>query len=118
MAALHRELAEELGVRVEVGAELPGPDDDLPGWPLPPAHRMRVWLVRVTHGLPAPIEAHDEVRLLPAGGWLDVGWLPGDVPIVEALVAMAGRMPSDEGTDGSTGCSTDGSTDGGVVGSP
>ena len=87
--ALHRELAEELGVRVEVGDELPGPDPGLPGWPLPPAHRMRVWLVRVVEGEPAPIEVHDELRVLPAGRWLDVGWLPADVPIVRALVALA-----------------------------
>ena len=85
--ALHRELAEELGVRVEVGEELPGPEG--PGWPLPPAHRMRVWLVRVTEGVPAPIEDHDELRVLGPGEWLDVAWLPADVPIVTALAARA-----------------------------
>ena len=74
---------------VELGAELPGPDAGLPGWSLPPAHRMRVWLVRVVSGRPAPIEAHDELRTLPAGHWRDVDWLPGDVPIVEALIAWA-----------------------------
>ena len=94
VAALHRELAEELGVAVEVGEELPGPDAGLPGWALPPAHRMRVWLVRVTAGRPAPIEAHDELRTLSAGRWLDVAWLPGDVPIIEALIARAaGAVP-------------------------
>ena len=97
LAALHRELAEELGVRVVVGAELPGPDADLPGWQLPPAHRMRVWLVRVVEGVPAPIEVHDELRILPAGAWLDVGWLPADVPIVRALVALAGRRVTGDG---------------------
>jgi len=89
LPALHRELAEELGVRVEIGPELPGPDPLLPGWPLPPAHRMRVWLVRVTHGEPAPIEVHDALQVLPAGHWRDVAWLPADVPIVEALIAYA-----------------------------
>ena len=98
LAALHRELAEELGVRVEVGGELPGPDPDLPGWPLPPAHRMRVWLVRVVEGVPAPIEVHDALRVLPRGTWLDVGWLPADVPIVRALVALADRRAA--GDDG------------------
>lgn len=85
LAALHREVAEELGVRVEVGPELPGPDRDHPGWPLPPLHRMRVWLVRVVEGVPHPIEDHDEVRWLGPGEWLDVDWLPADVPIVRAL---------------------------------
>jgi 8-oxo-dGTP diphosphatase len=87
--ALHRELAEELGVEIEIGEEIPGPDPDLPGWPLPPAHRMRVWLVRVTAGVPAPIEVHDELRTLGPGQWLDVAWLPADVPIVRALQAWA-----------------------------
>jgi 8-oxo-dGTP diphosphatase len=91
ITALHRELAEELGVRVEVGEELPGPDAGLPGWPLPPAHRMRVWFVRVVEGEPAPIESHDELRALPAGQWLDVAWLPADVPVVRALAASAQR---------------------------
>jgi 8-oxo-dGTP diphosphatase len=89
LAALHRELAEELGVGIEVGEELPGPDPDLPGWPLPPAHRMRVWLVRVASGEPAPIEVHDELRTLGPGHWLDVGWLPADVPIVRGLLTRS-----------------------------
>lgn len=88
--ALHRELVEELGVEVELGEEIPGPDPDRPGWPLLPRHRMRVWLARVTAGVPAPIEDHDQVRLLGPGQWLDVDWLPADVPIVTALLARAG----------------------------
>jgi 8-oxo-dGTP diphosphatase len=87
LAALHRELAEELGVRVEVGSELIAPDGV--GWLLPPAHRMRVWLVRVIEGVPAPIEDHDALRTLHPGEWLDVGWLPADVPIVKALIERA-----------------------------
>ena len=55
LAALHRELAEELGVKVEVGVELVAPNGL--GWDLPPLHRMRVWLVRVVEGEPAPIQA-------------------------------------------------------------
>lgn len=87
LAALRRELVEELGVRVQVGEEIPGPDAALPGWPLPPGHRMRVWLVRVVDGVPAPIEAHDALRVLGPGDWLAVDWLPADVPIVRALIA-------------------------------
>jgi 8-oxo-dGTP diphosphatase len=87
LAALHRELAEELGIRVEVGAELVAPDGI--GWALSESYRMRVWLVRVSEGVPAPIEAHDELRILPPGEWLNIGWLPGDVPIVRALIGWA-----------------------------
>jgi 8-oxo-dGTP diphosphatase len=47
---------------------------------------MRVWLARVTSGVPAPIEDHDAVRILGPGEWLTVAWLPADVPIVEALM--------------------------------
>jgi 8-oxo-dGTP diphosphatase len=43
--------------------------------------------VRVVHGVPAPIEDHSELRLLGPGEWLDVAWLPADVPIVRALLA-------------------------------
>ena len=87
LAALHRELAEELGVRVEVGPEVINPDGV--GWLLPPSYRMRVWLVRVIDGVPAPIEDHDAIRILDPGEWLDVAWLPADVPIVKALIGWA-----------------------------
>jgi 8-oxo-dGTP diphosphatase len=82
-AALHRELAEELGVTVQLGPEVTAPDGDC--WPLPPAHRMRVWLVRIVSGEPAPLEDHDDIRVLGPGEWLDVPWLPADVPVVRAL---------------------------------
>lgn len=87
VAALHREIAEELGVQVELGRELPGPDEH-GTWPLPPSYRMRVWLARVTAGEPLPIEDHDELRWLETGHWLDVGWLPADVPIIVALTEV------------------------------
>ena len=88
LTALHRELAEELGVEVQVGAEVTAPDGG--GWPLPPSYIMRVWLVRVIAGTPAPIEDHDAIQILEAGQWLDVAWLPADVPIIDALIKRAG----------------------------
>jgi 8-oxo-dGTP diphosphatase len=89
--ALHRELAEELGVRVELGPELPDPDGV--GWRLPPSHLMRVWLARVVTGRARALEDHDELRTLGPGEWLDVDWLPADVPIVQALIARTTRAP-------------------------
>ncbi len=91
--ALHRELAEELGIEVELGVELPGPDGPDGTWPLHPAHRMRVWLARVVTGRPVAIE-HDALRMLGPGQWLDVAWLPADVPIVRALLE---RYPAARG---------------------
>ncbi|WP_062077306.1 (deoxy)nucleoside triphosphate pyrophosphohydrolase [Demequina globuliformis] len=105
--ALRRELREELGVEVEIGEELLGPDDgsgiesqcaDTPVWMLRPgdadAERlvMRVWWARILPGAdgaavePRPLEDHDLLRTLEPGGWRDVAWLPADKRIVEALL--------------------------------
>ena len=86
--ALHRELREELGVRVGLGAELVGPDDG--AWILSTRYVMRLWLVEVTSGVPEPLVEHDEVRWLSSGRWLDVPWLDSDIRIVEALVTAVG----------------------------
>ncbi len=85
--ALHRELAEELGVRVELGGELNGPDAG--SWPLTPELRLRAWPATVVTGVPRPLQDHDELRWLGPGEWLDVAWLPGDVPVVRALLTRS-----------------------------
>jgi len=83
--ALHRELREELGVRVGVGPEIVGPDDG--AWILSTRYVMRLWLVEVVSGTPEPLVEHDEVRWLAPREWLEVPWLDSDVRIVEALAA-------------------------------
>ena len=83
--ALHRELSEELGIEVELGAEVVGPDDG--GWIITDRHVMRLWLARVTAGEPEPLVEHDELRWLRRGELMDVPWLTGDVRIVEHLRA-------------------------------
>ena len=87
LAALRRELQEELGVDVLIGPHLPGP---LPGttWPLGERYEMLVWLVEVTDGVPSPLEDHDELRWLSASELYAVPWLPADLPIVEALESV------------------------------
>ncbi|WP_217614383.1 (deoxy)nucleoside triphosphate pyrophosphohydrolase [Cellulomonas sp. GbtcB1] len=83
--AVHREIREELGVAVELGTELVGPDDG--AWWLSERYVMRLWLARVTAGEPRPLVEHDDLRWLPRGQWLTVPWLDADVRIVEALSA-------------------------------
>ena len=83
--ALRRELREELGVRVVLGAEVPGPDGG--AWRLSERYEMRLWMAEVASGIPEPLVEHDELRWLPTSAWLDVPWLDADVRIVEALVS-------------------------------
>ncbi|MCZ2403734.1 (deoxy)nucleoside triphosphate pyrophosphohydrolase [Paenarthrobacter sp. Z7-10] len=89
-AALHRELAEELGVTVSLGVELPGPTPE--GWPLSGSAVMRVWLAELMRGAPAPLEDHDELRwvdLNAPAALLALPWIPADLPIVLALLSVA-----------------------------
>ncbi|MEN5072916.1 (deoxy)nucleoside triphosphate pyrophosphohydrolase [Isoptericola cucumis] len=83
VGALHRELDEELGVRVELGTELVGPDDG--GWIITDRHVLRLWRAVVTAGEPRPLVEHDELRELDRATLFDVDWLDGDVRIVRAL---------------------------------
>lgn len=85
--ALHRELREELGVGVRLGAELLSESED--GWPLNPNASMRVWFAEITEGVPAPLEDHDELRWVELGSEaqaLDLPWIPADLPIVRRLL--------------------------------
>ena len=89
-AALHRELAEELGVEVALGNEISGPLAQ--GWPLNQAAAMRVWLVQLTAGEPQPLEDHDELRWvrLDSPELAQLSWIPADLPIVSAMLQTAG----------------------------
>lgn len=81
--ALHREIREELGVTIELGAELTGPDGG--GWRITSRYVLRLWTAQVTAGDPAPLVEHDELRWLDPGAWLSVPWLDADVRIVTEL---------------------------------
>ncbi len=84
--ALHREIREELGVRITVGTEVVGPQDGV--WRLSEKYVMRLWWAELADGTPEPLVEHDELRWLPRAHWTDVPWLDADVPIVEALRAL------------------------------
>lgn len=85
--ALHRELGEELGVRVRLGDEVPPEAGG--SWRISSRYRMRLWMAEVVDGDPKPLVEHDELRWLEAGHWLDVDWLDADVPIVAELTRVA-----------------------------
>lgn len=85
--ALHRELLEELGVRVRLGAELVGPADGV--WPLTGRYVLRLWLATIEHGTPRPLVEHDELRWLARPDWRSVPWLTPDLPVLGALEARA-----------------------------
>ena len=83
---LHRELAEELGVRVRLGREVPAPESD--GWPLNAKAVMRVWFAEIVDGHAAPLQDHDELRWVPLDDverLTGLAWIPADFPIVEAV---------------------------------
>ncbi|MCL3860926.1 (deoxy)nucleoside triphosphate pyrophosphohydrolase [Actinotalea sp. K2] len=99
--ALHREIAEELGVRIALGDEITAPGGG--PWPISSRYVLRVWTATVREGRPHPLVEHDELRWLGPGEWFDVAWLDADVPIVGALLAgrrspaAAPRVPSEHG---------------------
>jgi 8-oxo-dGTP diphosphatase len=86
--ALRREIREELGVEIELGAQVEGPLAG--GWPLGDRYVMQVWLARVTVGAPRPLQDHDRLRVLTAAQLYAVSWLPADLPIIAAVAALMG----------------------------
>jgi 8-oxo-dGTP diphosphatase len=83
IAALRRELAEELGVAVEVGVELGDPSGST--WPINDQYAMRTWFAEITAGVPVPTGSHGQLRWLTPEELFDVDWLAPDRPIVETV---------------------------------
>jgi 8-oxo-dGTP diphosphatase len=79
-AALVREVAEELGCRIEVTTWLAGEV------PIGSTHTLTVALARLVDGEPDPTE-HDVVRWLAAAELGDVDWLDADRPFLAELRA-------------------------------
>lgn len=78
-AALVRELREELGVAVQVGARL--------GLSCTEGLELELFACRIEAGLPEPRE-HAELRWLSAEALGTLDWAPADIPLLE-LVARA-----------------------------
>ena len=86
--ALHRELAEELLVTVELGSEVANPAGG--SWPISTELEMRLWFASISSGVPTATGSHDALRWLPAAQLTDVPWLPADWPIVALLKGRLG----------------------------
>lgn len=93
LAALHRELDEELGITVEVGDELVGPSGPGSTWVLTSGLVMRVWWCAVASGVPEPAEAHDALAWVDAASINDLAWLDPDLPVVDAIVERLAPPP-------------------------
>lgn len=92
-AGAARELAEELGVEVELGDEVmsqTAPEYEPGwGWRLSEKAVMRLFLGRLSGGssAPQPLQDHDRVEWVRLDERaLRYPWIPADVPIVEALI--------------------------------
>ncbi|QWW19749.1 NUDIX domain-containing protein [Schaalia sp. 19OD2882] len=85
VAALVREIREELGCDLVLGAQVPGPDGQW--WPILQGRRMGVWLAEVAPDSPAPRAGKDhvELRWVPIGEVDSLPWLALDLPIAEAV---------------------------------
>jgi len=87
LAALHRELDEELGITVEVGDELVAPSGPGTVWQLTSGLVMRVWWCAVRTGIPEAGEAHDALAWVDKASINDLAWLDPDLPVAEAIAA-------------------------------
>jgi 8-oxo-dGTP diphosphatase len=86
VAALVRECAEELAVRIEVGERI-GQDVRLGQG----RSVLKIYAARLVGGdEPQPLE-HSELRWLAADELASVTWLPADAPIVAALRPLLGQ---------------------------
>jgi 8-oxo-dGTP diphosphatase len=74
--ALARECVEELGVRVGVGAELGVAGDHI---------ELHLFACALIDGEPVPLEDHDELRWLGGAELDEVGWLPIDRALLDAV---------------------------------
>lgn len=83
-AALARELDEELGLVVRVGAEV---SDRSSPWRISPTLTLRLYLATAA-GVPTPGDSHDQLVWLSAATLGTVEWLPSDQQALRAVRAL------------------------------
>ena len=91
VAALKREIAEELGARLIIGERVCPENGQW--WPILGGRVMGVWLAEVAPGSLSPRAgaSHVEARWVPIAELATLPWIGADLPIVEAVVARCGR---------------------------
>ena len=82
--ALTRELFEELGISVVVGAELVEPDRGT--WQISKDLEMRLWFASITDGDPLAGDSHDELKWLDADSLDSVNRLDADQQVLTHLL--------------------------------
>lgn len=92
--ALHRELAEELGVAVTLGSTIDSQDDD-GAWPLPNGSRMRLWWAELSAQSPQPTPgaSHSALQWCEAEQISSLEWLEGDRPIIIDVTHRLEKFP-------------------------
>jgi 8-oxo-dGTP diphosphatase len=92
LAALVREIGEELGVAVVPQAFLGEVVlDGVVAGGLPGASTLRVWSARVETGSEVTAHEHSELRWLTADELESLDWIPADRPLLPAVRALLGR---------------------------
>lgn len=81
--ALRREIAEELGVAVDIQGELRPPTGHT--WPASNGYRMRLFLAVIDRGRPQPQDGHDMIRWLARDQLTEVEWLASDHGVLSTL---------------------------------
>ena len=82
--ALVREIREELGVEISVGARVPGE------WPLHDDLVLHLYVAKLIDGDPQPLDHHDELRWITPEEFDEVAWLESDVDAVTILARLVG----------------------------
>ncbi len=87
--ALRRELREELGVEVRLGARALGPlgGSQSGDWPLSQGLTMRLWWAQISGGTPQPLQDHDSLRWVVPREFATLDWLPSNEAITTYLRA-------------------------------
>jgi 8-oxo-dGTP diphosphatase len=81
--ALARELREELGIEVSVGARLDEATHHYPGITV----RLAAWSATLAAGEPTATE-HDALKWVRPHELADLAWAPADVPLIPAVVRL------------------------------